>query len=177
MAARVEQFSARDAFIYTDAYRKAIKQNAATIATEKERLKERVRRGGGRDSGYYAELRALEHAMNYVVRSEEPKRVVLGEVDSSSEPESTEEERQAQLTAELAETQRLLARERADKEKLKGDLRSVGEAYATLQARAVELSQLTVRLTRKVERTTSTFGVIIFAMSVVIAVLLMTIAK
>lgn len=177
MTAKVEQFSARDAFIYTDTYRKAIKQNAAAIATEKERLKEHVRHGGSRDSGYYAELRALEHAMNFVVRREEPKRVMLGEADGSSDSENTEEDREAQLTASLAETQRLLARERADKDKLKGDLRTVGDAYAALQARAVELTQLTVRLTRKAERATSTFGVIVFAMSVVIAVLLMAISR
>ena len=75
MAARTEQFAARDAFIYTDTYRKAIKMSAATIATEKERLKERYRRGGGIDSSYYAELRGLEHAMNHVVKGEEPKQI------------------------------------------------------------------------------------------------------
>jgi chromosome segregation ATPase len=174
MAAKIDQFYARDAFIYTDTYRKAIKMNAATIATDKERLKERVRRGGGIDSGYYAELRALEHAMNHVVRNEEPKRVFLGEAEGAGEPL---EEREAQLTAQLAEVQRQLGKEKLDKEKLKGDLKTVGDAYATLQARAAELSQLVTRLTRKVERTSSTFGVIVFAMSVVIIGLLFALAK
>jgi chromosome segregation ATPase len=174
MGAKIDQFSARDAFIYTDTYRQAIKLNAAAIATDKERLKERIRRGGGRDSAYYAELRALEHAMNHVVRSEEPKRVLLGEADGTTEAVVDHE---AQLTAQLVEVQRQLGKEKLDKEKLKGDLKTVGDAYATLQARAAELSQLVVRLTRKVERTSSTFGVIIFAMSVVIVGLLFALGR
>ncbi|MCW8918402.1 MAG: hypothetical protein OQL08_06265 [Gammaproteobacteria bacterium] len=170
MTARAEQFFARDAFIYTDTYRKAIKQSAATLATEKERLRERLRRGAAKDGAYYAELRALEHAINFVVRSEEPKRVVLGEEDGT---DTTREEREAQLGTKLAEAQRLLGKEREDKERLKADLRTVGEAYAVLQARAAELTQSVTRLTRRIERTSSTFGVIIFAMSVVIASLMM----
>lgn len=170
MAGKVEQFAARDAFTYTDTYRKAIKQNAATIATEKERLKERHRRGGGIDSAYYAELRALEHAMNQVVKGEEPRQVVLAELDGSSL--APQEDKEAQLTARLAEQQRGLAKEREEKERLKADLKRVGEAYQRLQAEATELRSLSARLRRKVVQTSSTFGVVGFAMFVVIVVLL-----
>ena len=102
MAVHIEKFSAKDAFIYTDTYRKAVKMNASTIATEKERLKARYRQSGGSSNAYYAELRALEHAMNYVVKREEPKQVVLGELDDLPKEESSEEV-EAKFTARLAE--------------------------------------------------------------------------
>jgi hypothetical protein len=111
------------------------------------------------------------------VKSEEPGQVLLGEADASSKKPEPEEDKEAVVIARLAETQRVLTREKESKEKLKKDLKVVSDAYSSLQARAMELSQITVRLTRKVERTSSTFGVIVFAMSVVIVVLLVVLAK
>jgi chromosome segregation ATPase len=175
MAGRPGQFSAKDAFLYTDTYRKAVKMNASTIAHEKERLKERYRHTGGSDSSYYAELRGLEHAMNYVVKNEEPKLVILGEADGSKkEPEVDKE---AQLTARLAEMQRKVSAEKESKEKLKKDLKSVGEAYKRLQAEAIELRQTAMRLQRRMAQSTSTFGVVVFALTVVIVVLLVVANK
>ncbi len=175
MTARVVQFSARDAFIYTDAYRKAVKMSASTVATEKERLKERARRGGGIDSSYYAELRGLEHAMNHVVKGEEPKQVILGELDGSSV--ESEEDKTAKLSARLSDAQKILSKEKEEKEKLKKDLKTVGEAYSKLQAETMELRNLTARLQRKIAQTSSTFGVVGFAMFVVIVVLLLVLVK
>ena len=120
---------------------------------------------------YYAELRALEHAMNYVVKREEPKQVVLGDLDDLPKEESSEEV-EAKFTARLAEAQRQLNREKDDKERLKQDLRKVGDAYQKVQAQAVELSQTAMRLQRRLSQSTSTFGVLIFAMGIVIVVLL-----
>lgn len=175
MAARVDQFSARDAFLYTDTYRKAVKMNAATIATEKERLKERYRSGGGIDSNYYAELRALEHAMNHVVKGEEPRQVLLGELDGSGK--DSEKDPAAKLTARLADVQKVLSKEKEDKESLKKDLKKVGDAYQKLQAEAGELRKITVRLRRKLSQTSSTFGVVGFAMFVVIVVLTLAVIR
>lgn len=175
MAGKVEQFSARDAFLYTDSYRKAVKLSAATIATDKERLKERYRRAGGIDSSYYAELRALEHAMNHVVKGEEPRQVILGELDGTTKV--GEEDPAARLTARLADVQKVLSNEKEEKEKLKKDLKKVGEAYQKLQAEAGELRKLTARLRRKVAQTSSTFGVVGFAMFVVIVVLTLAVIR
>lgn len=174
MAGEIDQFSAKDAFIYTDTYRKAVKMSASTIATEKERLKDRAHRGSGIDSHYYAELRALEHAMNKVVKGEEPKQVLLGEADGDVE---TAADREAKLTTRLSGLQKSLSKEKEEKEKLKKDLKTVGDAYAKLQVRATELSQLTARLQRKVRQTSSTFGVVGFSMFVVIVVLLLVMIK
>lgn len=176
MAGKIEQFTAKDAFIYTDTYRKAVNMNAADIATEKERLKARTRQGGATGSSYYAELRGLEHAMNFLVKSEEPSLVLLGEMDGINK-KVEDENPEAKLTARLADVQRVLNKEKDQKEKLKKDLKAVGEAYAKLQAKAVELNTLTVRLQRKVAQTSSTFGVVGFAMFVVIVVLLLVISK
>lgn len=169
MAARVDQFSAKDAFIYTDTYRRAIGQTAASITTEKERLKERLRRGEGGDSCFYAELRALEHAMSFVVKREEPRYVLLGEVDGGAEPL---EARESRLNDRINELQGMLNQEKAEKEKLKKDLSSVGEAYGKLQVETGDLRNLVARLQRKVVQTSSTFGVVGFALFVVIVVLL-----
>ena len=174
MAGNVDQFSAKDAFLYTDTYRKAVKMSAAAITTEKERLKERAARSGGLNSQYYAELRALEHAMNNVVKGESPKRVLLGEADGSSE---TIEDREAKLTARLAENQKVLSKEKEEKEKLKKDLKAVGDAYQKLQLEVVELRKLVVRLRRKLSQTSSTFGVVGFAMFVVIVVLTLAVIR
>ena len=175
MSGKVERFSARDAFTYTDTYRKASKMNAADIATERERFKERYRRGGGTDSSYYAELRGFEHAMNFVVKSEEPTVVTLGELDGTTREGTVDKE--AQFLARLADVQRELSKEKSSKEKLKQDLKKVGDAYAKLNAEAVELRQLTARFRRKVAQTSSTFGVVGFAMFVVIVVLLLAMAR
>lgn len=174
MGHRAEQFSAKNAFLYTDTYRKAVKMNAASIATEKERLKERFRRSGGVDGAYYAELRGLEHAMNKVVKGDEPHDVVLGELDGTGTPQA---DREAQLTARLGEAQSLLNREREEGERLKRDLKTVGEAHQKLQAETKELRLLATRLQRKVAQTSSTFGVVGFTMFVVIVVLLLVLAK
>lgn len=175
MAGEIEQFSAKDAFIYTDTYRKAVKMGASSIATEKERLKDRAHRAGSINSHYYAELRALEHAMNHVVKGEEPKKVLLGEADGGNV--ETAEEREVKLTARLSSVQNILSKEKEEKEKLKKDLKVVGDAYATLQVRATELNQLVARLQRKVRQTSSTFGVVGFSMFVVIVVLLLVMIK
>ena len=175
MAGEIDKFSAKDAFIYTDTYRKAVKMSASTIATEKERLKERAHRGSGIDSHYYAEMRALEHAMNKVVKGEEPKQVLLGEANSSHVETAAEVE--AKFTTRLSSVQMVLNKEKEDKEKLKKDLKAVGDAYATLKARATELNQLTARLQRKVRQTSSTFGVVGFAMFVVIVVLVLAVIR
>ncbi len=173
MAEQIEQFSARDAFIYTDTYRKGIKMNAANIATEKERLKARARQAGGTvDTTYYAELRAYEHAMNYIVKREEPRTVMLGELEEGVEVE-TAEVREGKLNARIGELQRVLSNEKEQKEKLKVDLKKVGEAYQHLQEEAVELRRGTARLRRKLAQTSNTFGVVGFAMFMVIVVLLM----
>jgi len=175
MARKAGQFSAKDAFIYTDSYRKAIKLSAATIATDKERLKERFRRGGGLDPSYYAELRALEHALNYVVKGEEPGDVVLGELDGTDKQQ--DDDPVAKLTARIGELQKVEIREKEEKERLRKDLKTVGEAYQRLQQEATELRNLTTRLRRKVSQTSSTFGVVGFAMFVVIVVLMVVMAK
>ena len=175
MAGGVKQFFASDAFIYTDTYRKAIKLSAATIATEKERLKGRARSAsGGFDSRYYAELRGLEHAVDFLIRREEPKLVLLGEKEADG---ASAEDREAKLSGSLVEVQKLLIREKEQKEKLKTDLKAVGNAYAKLQAESMQLRQLSTRLQRKVAQTSSTFGVVGFAMFVVIVVLLLTVIK
>lgn len=176
MAGRVEKFSAKDAFTYTDTYRRAIKMDAATIATEKERLIGRARTSGGGNSGYYAELRALEHAMNHLVKGAEPGTVLLGEGEVSEDGES-EEEKIARLTAKLAQVQANVKNEEEQKRQLKKDLKAVGDAYSKLQATANELNQMTARLQRKVRTTSSTFGVVTFTMFMVIVALLMVIAK
>ena len=175
MTGQVEKFSARDAFTYTDTYRKAIKLSAAAIATEKERLKERYRRGGGTDSSYYAELRGLEHAMNHVVKGEEPQKVILGELDGTSK--NSVEAREEKLQAQLVDVQRRLSKEKEDKERLKKDLKTVGEAYNKLQVEATALSKAVMQLRRKVTQTSNTFGVVGFSMFVVIVVLLLAMAK
>ncbi|MDH5786505.1 MAG: hypothetical protein OEZ16_12980, partial [Chromatiales bacterium] len=157
-------------FHYTDTYRRAIKLTAVVITTEKERLKERAHRTGSSamDSHYYAELRALEHAMNHVVKGENPRLVVLGERDGSGESFA---EREARLTSRLTESQLVLNREREEKEQLKRDLKKVGDAYQKLQAESGELRKLAARLRRKLSQTSSTFGVVGFAMFVIITVL------
>lgn len=170
MSGKADQFLAKDAFIYTDTYRKAIKMNASNIATEKEHLLERQRRSGAFDSHYYAELRGLEHAMSHIVKGQDPQRVILGELDGSNEDREAQEK--AKLTGQIGRLQKEITDEKSTNEKLKKDLKKVGDAYTKLQTEVTELRQIAARLRRKVAQTSSTFGVVVFAMFIVIVVLL-----
>lgn len=77
------KFRAVDAFVYVDTYRRQILHPASRIQSDLRRINDQLMHPAANLSPtrLYAELRAYEHALNFVVKREEPGMVVLGETD------------------------------------------------------------------------------------------------
>ena len=72
-------FRATDAFLYVDTYRREILHPVARVQADLKRVEERPNGAALSPSRYFAELRALQHALQFVLKREEPGMVVLGE--------------------------------------------------------------------------------------------------
>ncbi|MFA5529111.1 MAG: hypothetical protein WDA11_00445 [Thiohalomonadaceae bacterium] len=80
------KFRAADAFVYVDTYRRHILYPAARVQTDLNRARDQLidPKSNLSPTRLYAELRALEHALAFVTRREEPGLVVLGESEEDT---------------------------------------------------------------------------------------------
>jgi t-SNARE complex subunit (syntaxin) len=162
MSDSVKQFPAADAFVYVDTYRDGILKSATILNEQKELLDKRFWDSSSVDSRFYAELRAVEHALNYVLRGEEPGMVVLGD------PAQLEEiSRQ-----DYEECKQSLQQFSLERTKLDNALRQSQSQAQELQAHLVQERQQGAALKRRLAQNNSTFMVIIVTMFTVILTLL-----
>lgn len=82
------RFRAADAFAYVDTYRRHILYPAPRVQADVDQAHERLLdpQAGLSPTRLYAELRALEHALAFVTKREEPGLVVLGESSEDLAP-------------------------------------------------------------------------------------------
>lgn len=164
MGDEVKQFLASDAFAYVDTYRHSILKSAGVLNSDKERLQNKFWESSSIDSRFYAELRAVEHALDYVLRGTEPGLVILGE------PAKGEVEGAPQ--AELDECKQALQEVSMDKGKLDKAYRQLTGQAQQLQAQVVQQRQESNALRRRLAQNNSTFVVIAMTMFAVILTLL-----
>lgn len=163
------KFRAADAFVYVDTYRRHILYPAARVQTDLNRARDQLidPKSNLSPSRLYAELRALEHALAFVTRREEPGLVVLGESEEDTEAlaaNATGGKSAKQLAHDLrvceehSETLELSLKQARQREH---------ELNAELQAREQHIARLQLRL----ETSQSTVTVLSAALAVAAVVL------
>jgi predicted RNase H-like nuclease (RuvC/YqgF family) len=160
MAEPVRKFMAGDAVAYVDTYRRLIMNTPGDITASRERLEARMHEMNMVPSRLYAELRAHEHAVNFVLKKQEPGMVTLGEAVEGSDGTTD-------LTAR-AEELRQLEDEVVD---LRRNLRMAAQQQHELETELVVQSQEVGRLKRKLEQTYNSVAVGGVAVIVVLLVL------
>lgn len=164
MGEEIKQFLASDAFTYVDAYRSSILKSASVLNGEKDRLQNKFWESSSVESRFYAELRAVEHALDYVLQGNEPGMVVLGEPGKEGAGGMSQ--------AEFDECRQALQEVTQEKGKLdKAHRQLVGQAHE-LQAQLVQQRQEANALRRRLTQNSSTFVVIAMTMFAVILTLL-----
>ncbi len=145
-------FMANDAIAYVDAYRRWLLEQPSAISTAKDKYQNELYDMEVVSSRNWAELRAMEHALHYKVKKEEPGLVVLG--DKPPE-DSTGETMSPQLKKALEEKDSLEEQNRA----LVRQLRAANERQIELQGEVVQREQQAKRAERKLSQAYSTFTV------------------
>lgn len=160
MAENVRKFMAADAVAYVDTYRRLIMNTPGDINAAKERLEARMHEMNLVPSRLYAELRAHEHAFNFVLKQQEPGMVTLGEARDDSESAeglAARDEERRQLEEELLELRR--------------NLKRAAQQQHELEAELVVQAQEVISLKRKLAQTYNSVAVGGVAVIVVLLVL------
>jgi hypothetical protein len=160
MAEPVRKFMAADAVAYVDTYRRLIMNTPGDITAARERLEARMLEMNLVPSRLYAELRAHEHACNFVLKKQEPGMVVLGD--------AKEEGDGAAVAVARDDERRQLEEEAAD---LRRKLRAAAQQQHELETELVVQSQEVGRLKRKLAQTYNSVAVGGVAVIVVLLVL------
>ena len=166
MVDEVKRFLAGDAFAYVDTYRDGILKTAGALNDEKERMQNKFWESSSIDSRFYAELRAVEHALDYVLKGEEPGMVVLGEASEA------EGEGGGSSPAELQQCRQTLEALSEEKARTDKAYRQLTGQAQQLQAQLVQTRQETNILRRRLTQNNSTFVVIVATLFAVILTLL-----
>lgn len=151
------RFRASDAFTYVDTYRREILANADRIQDDLKRIQEEVWSASEAPSRVYAQLRAVEHALEFVVRREEPGLVVLGETSGADEDESDSDSGES---AEVTELKQALDKREAEVVTLQASLKHTKEKAADLEAEVVARDQQNRRLQHRLDSSQSTITVL-----------------
>lgn len=125
MAEALRKFMAGDAVAYVDTYRRLIMHTPGEITAAKERLEARMHEMNLVPARLYAELRAHEHAHNFVLKKQEPGMVVLGEAHEDIESAAgvaAHDEEKRRLEDEVAELRRNLKRAAQERHELETEL-------------------------------------------------------
>lgn len=158
----IGQFDAKDAFTYVDLYRNSIRKRAAILKEELEVKQKHLWEEKALPKHFYAELRALEDALQHVTKGGEPGWVVLGDPAEAVEQDCDPAELEACLQQHAQLNEERLALEK----KLKQALAKHEEFQATLVSQRQEMTTLQ----RKLEQNNSTFMVVVATMFLVILV-------
>ena len=165
------KFRATDAFVYVDTYRRAILQPIGRIQNDLARVRERATAGDANLSPtrYYAELRAYEHAFNFVSKRQEPNVVFLGE-DEDAEVTDGKGGKVAKSAKQLAKE---LSVCEEHGETLEISLKQSKAREHELQTELVSRDQLIERINHRLANTQSTITVLTTTLAVTVIVLLM----
>lgn len=161
MSDEIPVFHARDAFAYVDLYRRLKVENADYVTKERDKLVEKFWNMKEAPSRYFAELRAHEHALEWILHRREPGLVVLGEVGEDGRPTESSEARQCKED---------LRKCRDDSALMAGQLQQYQRAEKEWQANLLEKSQQVKKLHRKLNQTHSTFMVVGITLLIVILI-------
>lgn len=161
MTEQVRKFMASDGMAYVDTYRKLLLQPPGDVTESLERLKTKMFEMNMVPPRLYAELRAHEHALNYLVKRQDPGMVILGE--AKAEPTAQEV-----AAAENEEVERLEDELKDAQKKLKIATQHIHDVEAELVMKRQEAA----RLQRKIAQTYNSVAVAGVAMVVVMLVLL-----
>jgi hypothetical protein len=161
MSSETKQFYASEAFSYVDAYRSGTHKTAEILREEKEKLDKKYWENDSAPAELVAELRGIEHALNYVVKGEEPGLVRLGDGAPGEGGSSA-----AELN-ECRETLQLLSNER---NRLEQKLKQSKNQGQELQAEMIRARQQSQALRRRLVQNNSTFVVVVATMFLVILV-------
>jgi hypothetical protein len=162
----VATIQAGDIFFYVDNYRRLIRKSIGEINREKELYEEKFWQSEFVGSRYYAGLRAFEHAINYVLKREDPGMVLFGEEGE----EETSKEQQDELFE--AACRKVRDEKQAEVDDLKRQLQQASDKEQGMQGELVQREQQIRTLARRMESAQSTYVVLIGAMGLIIAVLL-----
>ncbi len=158
------KFMASDAFAYVDTYRRLVMTTPGDISASKERLEAKMNEMNMVPPRLFAELRAHEHAFNFVGRKQDPGMVVLGDQPAESAlTQSADDEARQRLQDE--------------RDQARDMLRQAGGQIQDLEAALVVQRQETARVRRKLSQTYSTFtvsGVALLLMAVAALVVLLS---
>lgn len=163
MSDKGRQFEAREVFAYVDAYRSGIGKTAEILREEKEKLEKRYWESNYADRQLVAQLRGVEHALNYVEKGEEPGVVVLGDAPSGE----TQEGESGGALAECQEVVQSLSSQRNLLDQKVKQLKNQGQE---LQAEVIHARQRSLILQRRLVQSNSTFVVVVATMFAVIMV-------
>jgi len=161
MTEQVRKFMASDAMAYVDTYRKLLMQPPGDVTESLERLKTKMFEMNLVPPRLYAEMRAHEHAFNYLTKQQEPGMVILGDAKAEPTPQelaAAENEEMERLEDELKDAQK--------------KLRRAAEHIQQQEAELVIKRQEAARLQRKIAQTYNSVAVAGAAMVVVLLVLL-----
>ncbi len=165
MSNESSQFQAQDVFIYVDTYRKSILKSATILSEHIDRLEKQYWSENQSDPKMVAELRAMQDALRYVAKGEEPGLVTLGDVNVERQPGagsvSAEELNECRATVESLSVQR---------EQLEQRLRQIRNQDSELQGYVVHARQQVLTCRRRLVQSNSTFVVVVTAMFIVILV-------
>lgn len=166
------RFLANDAFVYVDTYRRLLMGAPPLIRSALEQLEEKTWSSNQAPSRLYAELRAHQHALERLLKEEEPGLVVLGEAGSDSETgqDGPQQVRQAEAPA-ANDTREELMRCRGENEALEASLKQAKEREHELQGELVQRRHEIGRLERRLSYTHSTATVLGTTLAVVTIVL------
>jgi predicted nucleic acid-binding Zn-ribbon protein len=169
------RFRATDAFVYVDTYRREILQPVPRIQSDLARVRERAESTDANLSPtrYFAELRALEHALNFVVKREEPNVVVLGHGDE--EANLAEAKAGGAITKSAKQLAQELSRCEEHGETLEIALKQAKGREHELQAQIVSRDQQITRINYRLANSQSTVTVLTATLALVVVVLLLVV--
>lgn len=154
------RFLASDAFVYVDTYRRLLLGAPPLIRSALEQLEAKTWSASDAPPRLYAELRAHQHALERLLKDEEPGLVVLGETGSGGEAAKGGPEQRQQPVRATNETREELRHCREEKEALEASLKQAKEREQELQGDLVQRRHEIGRLERKLSYTHSTAKVL-----------------
>jgi hypothetical protein len=162
MSNESSQFQAQDAFIYVDTYRKSILKSASILADSIERLDKQYWEESQSDPKLVAELRAMQDALRYVAKGEEPGLVTLGDVNVERQSNPSNEE--------LSDCRATVSSLTDQREQLEQRIRLLRNQDSELSGYVVHARQQLQVYRRRLVQSNSTFVVVVTAMFIVIVV-------
>lgn len=162
MSDELYAFQARDAFVYVDLYRRLKVESTDYVTKERQKLVEKFWNMKELPSRYWAELRAHEHALEWITkRGGEPGLVVLGETDENGQPKESAEAKQR-----MAELRKC----RDDNAVMARNLQQYQLKEKEWQGAMVEKSQEIAKINRRLNQTQSTSTVVGITLLIVILI-------